>query len=218
MDGVVALVPMKAHSERVPDKNIRPLGGVPLFHHILRSLAACDAVGRIVVDTDSEIIADEAAARFGATVIERPAELRGDLVSTNRILAHDVTVVDADLYLQTHCTNPFLTPATIEAAIERLRNSADHDSLFSVTRVFKRYWTPDGKPVNHDPKVLVRTQDLPPFYEENSNIYMFARDLILSRGTRIGERPILFEMDPAEAFDIDDEMDFRMAELLLERT
>ena len=128
-----------------------------------------------------------------------------------------MTVVDADLYFQTHCTRTLLTSPTIEAAIERLRNSGDHDSLFSVTRVFKRYWTPDGRPVNHDPKVLVRTQDLPPFYEENSNIYVFTRDLILSRGTRIGERPILFEMDPAEAFDIDDEMDFRMAELLLEQ-
>jgi CMP-N-acetylneuraminic acid synthetase len=217
MSNVVALVPMRAHSERVRDKNLRPLGGVPLFHHILRTLTACDGVDRVVVNTDSERIAEEAEQRFGATVIERPEELRGGHVSMNEIIAHDVGTIEAEIYLQTHTTNPFLRPETVAAAVERFRHRGEHDSLFSVTRVFKRYWTAEGRPVNHDPKRLIRTQDLPPFYEENSNLYLFRRDRVLATGSRIGVRPILFEIDPVEAFDIDDELDFRIAQCLWEQ-
>lgn len=218
MAGVVALVPMGAHSKRVPNKNVRPLGGVPLFHHILRTLAECPAIDQVVVNTDSDTVARDAARLFGATVVDRPQELRGGLISTNQIIAHDVTRVDADIFLQTHATNPFLSAATIAAAVQRFRDRGEHDSLLSVTRVFKRYWTADAEPVNHDPRTLIRTQDLPPFYEENSNLYLFTRDLILSRGSRVGERPILFDIEPLEAFDIDDELDFRIAETLMERT
>jgi CMP-N-acetylneuraminic acid synthetase len=89
-----------------------------------------------------------------------------------------------------------------------------HDSLFSVTPLQTRLYWPDGRAINHDPEILLRTQDLPPVYEENSCLYLFTREVLASGGTRIGRRPILFEMDPEEATDIDVEHDFRMAEVL----
>ena len=70
------------------------------------------------------------------------------------------------------------------------------------------------QPLNHDPSVLLRTQDLPPVFEENSCLYVFSREGLLARRNRIGERPQMFEMDRLEALDIDDELDFRMAEIL----
>ena len=88
-----------------------------------------------------------------------------------------------------------------------------HDSLFSVTRLQTRLFDAAGQPLNHDPGVLMRTQDLPPVYEENSNIYLFSDEQIAHR-RRIGDAPLLFETDPLESTDIDEEHDFVIAEML----
>jgi CMP-N-acetylneuraminic acid synthetase len=86
-----------------------------------------------------------------------------------------------------------------------------------VTRIQTRLWSEDGKPLNHNHKELLRTQDLPPVYEENSCIYLFNRRILLESKNRLGERPRLFEIDPSEAWDIDDELDMAIVESLLER-
>lgn len=89
------------------------------------------------------------------------------------------------------------------------------DSLFSVTRLQTRLYDAQGKAINHDPKILIQTQDLPPVYEENSCIYLFSAESLKKNGTRIGASPILFETDPEESWDIDEEIDFKMVELML---
>ncbi len=213
---IVALVPMRHSSERVEGKNYRPLGGKPLFHHILDSLSACPEIAEIVIDTDSELIKEDAGAAYPAVrVIDRPERLRGGEVPMTDVLAHDVATVDADLYLQTHSTNPLLRPATIRAAIQALLADRDrYDSLFTVTPLQVRLWTASGEPVNHDPDVLLRTQDLEPLMEENSCLYVFDRATLERTGRRIGERPILFAVERDEAWDIDDESDWRVVEAL----
>ncbi len=213
--GVVAIVPMRHESERVPGKNYRPLGGRPLFHHIVETLLMSERVTRVVINTDSDLIRDDAQAAFPTVeVIERPPHLREGTISMNDVLLHDVERLNGDLYLQTHSTNPLLRPATVDGAIEELLSDRAHDSLFGVTRLQTRLWTADGKPINHEPSALIRTQDLPPVYEENSCLYLFTREGLARRGTRIGERPILFEVPREEAWDIDEEVDFQVAEAL----
>lgn len=216
---VAAFVPMKGHSERVPGKNLRPLAGRPLYRWIVDALRASGEVRRIVVDTDSERIADDVGATYGddVEIVWRPQHLRGDLVAMHDILAHDVSTVPEDLFLQTHSTNPLLRPETIADAIRTFRAATEHDSLFSVTRLQTRLYDRDGQPINHDPRELLRTQDLPPVYEENSNIYLFTREAILATGRRVGLSPQLYEMPAQEAVDIDEEFDFQLAELLAER-
>lgn len=210
---LVALVPMKANSERVPDKNIREFNGRPLFHWILGTLNATETVDQVVVDTDSSRIAEEAAAEFDATIIERPESIRGDEVSMNRIIRHDVDMVSSDYYLQTHCTNPLLQPKTVEQAVEAFHGT-DHDSLFSVTPHRTRLWNGDAEPMNHERDRLLPTQELDPVYEENSNLYIFTRDSLLKRKNRIGDDPKLYDMNAEEAVDIDYPRDFRYAEFL----
>ena len=214
---VVALVPMRHHSQRVPGKNYRPLAGRPLFHHILETLQACAEVDRVVVDSDSPIIMDGVAEYFpDVVVLERPEHLRANDVPMNEVLLHDTAAVEGDLYLQTHSTNPLLKAETISKAIHTLRESyPTFDSLFSVTRWQTRFWDQLSRPVNHNPNILLQTQDLPPVYEENSSIYLFTRSHLVERRNRLGERPHLFEMDRSEAFDIDEELDFLLADLLL---
>jgi CMP-N-acetylneuraminic acid synthetase len=212
---VVAIVPMRHDSERVRGKNYRPLGGRPLFHHIIETLLASPAVTKVAIDTDSDVVRDGARAAFpDVEVLERPQHLRGGMTPMNDVLLNDVRRLDGDLYLQTHSTNPLLRPATVTAAIERLLGDPDSDSLFGVTRLQTRLWRADGTPLNHDRSVLIRTQDLPPVYEENSCVYLFTRASLERHGNRIGERPILFEIPRDEAWDIDEEVDFRIAEAL----
>lgn len=212
---VVALVPMRHSSERVPGKNYRPFNGRPLFHHIVSTLLSVDRVTDVVIDTDSPTVIDQLASEFPSVrVIERPEHLLGGEVPMTEVLRHDASVVASPWYLQTHTTNPLLGAATIERALDEMEaDGGGHDSLFSVTRLQTRLFDAAGRPLNHDPNVLLRTQDLPPVYEENSNVYLFTADQIAA-GRRTGERPILFEIDPLEAVDIDEEHDFVLAETL----
>jgi len=213
---IVAIVPMRHESERVPGKNYRRLGGRPLFHHIVETLLASPRIAEIVIDTDSKLIRDDARQAFpSVTVVERPPELRGGMVSMNDVLLNDVGRIDSDLYLQTHSTNPLLRESSVTRAIDEFLDADPRpDSLFSVTRLQSRLWDGNGAPVNHDPSRLVRTQDLPPLFEENSCLYLFSRQSLEEHRSRIGSRPMMFELPRDEAWDIDDETDFRTVEAL----
>lgn len=214
---VVALVPMRHHSQRVPGKNFRELNGKPLFYYILETLGNCPEIQHICVNTDSELIKDDIGLNFpDVNVLIRPEHLRGDSVPMNEILMYDTTQMPADLYLQTHSTNPLLKAATISKAIKEFKGqSPTFDSLFSVTRLQTRLWDQDTLPINHDPDVLLQTQDLPPVYEENSCIYLFTAENLKRRGNRIGDHPMMYEIPAAEALDIDEESDFLFAEILM---
>jgi CMP-N-acetylneuraminic acid synthetase len=208
---------MRHHSQRVPGKNYRSLAGKPLFHHIITSLLTCPEISRVVVDTDSPVIINGLQEHFPqVTILERPERLRADDVATNEVLIYDISQVKADCYLQTHSTNPLLRPETISKAVQTfISNYPVYDSLFSVTRMQTRLWDQSGRAINHDPAILLQTQNLPPVYEENSCPYIFNRQTLLARRNRLGERPMMFEIDPPEAWDIDEELDFQIVEFLM---
>ena len=209
-----ALVPMRHSSERVPGKNYRMFGDAPLFHHIVRTLLDCPSVDEILIDTDSPTITEQCAEHFpSVTLIERPDHLRAGEIAMNRIIEHDLTFTDADTILQTHSTNPLLGADAIEEVL-RVYRDEDCDSVFTVTRLQQRLWDTAAKPVNHDPTELLRTQDLPPLFIENSCAFVFSRDLILSTGSRIGSNPQMVETDPTGSLDIDEEPDFVLAEAM----
>ena len=216
---IVALVPMRHHSQRVPGKNYRLLAGKPLYQHILLTLLACPEIDQVVVDTDSPVVLEGIRSGFPQVhLIERPEKLRADHIPMNEILSYDTNQVEADLYLQTHSTNPLLKADTISRAVQALTASYPaYDSLFSVTRLQTRLWDQLGRAINHNPNVLLQTQDLPPVYEENSCLYIFTRQNLLARRNRLGERPRLFEIPAAEAWDIDEELDFEIVNFLMKR-
>jgi CMP-N-acetylneuraminic acid synthetase len=217
---LIALLPMKRHSERVPNKNIRLFGGAPLYHNIMRSLMASDYIEKIVINTDSDYIAEDVQRHFGRVqIIDRPEEIQGDFVPMNQIIAYDLEQLDSEHFLQTHSTNPLLQTKTVDKAITAYLNGLNKfDSLFSVTRMQTRFYWSNGKPVNHNPQELLRTQDLPPLFEENSNFYIFSKTSFNKAGNnRIGLKPQMFEMDKLEAIDIDELEDFELAEILHNR-
>ena len=213
---IVAIVPLRHRSERVPEKNYRPLAGRPLYHHIVTSLLACPLISEVVIDTDSQAIMEDASRHFQQVrLVERPEHLRAGTTPMNEVLLYDVTQAPADFYLQTHSTNPLVRTETIARAIDLfLNNFPMHDTLFSVTRYQTRLWDGLARAINHNPAILLRTQDLPPVYQENSALYIFTQGTLETRHNRIGERPLMMEMDCIEAWDIDEERDFLIAELL----
>ena len=217
MTKIAALVPMRHHSQRVPGKNYRPLAGKPLYQHIIETLLSVPEIFTIIVDTDSEPVMLGLRRDFPQVVVlPRPEELRADTISMNEILLYDTSKVEADFYLQTHSTNPLLRAGTISKAVKTfLADYPAHDSLFSVTRLQTRLYDQAGRAINHDPNILLQTQDLPLVYEENSCIYIFSRENLERRRNRLGERPLMFAMDASEAWDIDEELDFAITDFLM---
>jgi len=215
---LVALVPMRHHSQRVPGKNYRDLAGKPLYHHIIESLLAVPEINEIVVDTDSDPVMDGLRDKFPQVrIIDRPEHLRADDMSMNEILIHDTEQYPADFYIQTHSTNPLLKAETISDAIQAFNNNYPKlDSLFSVTRWQTRFYDKDGNAVNHNPRELIQTQDLPPMYEENSCIYIFTRENLIAKRHRISDHPLMFEIPRIEAVDIDEESDFQIATIRMQ--
>lgn len=216
MKRIAAIVPMRHSSERVPGKNYRDFAGKPLYRHIIENLLACPSIQQVVIDTDSPVILEDAARHFPTVrLLERPENLRAGDIPMNDVLLHTTGQLDADLFLQTHSTNPCLSADTIEKGVQLfLKQFPIYDSLFTVTRLQTRLWDSLTRAVNHNPNILLRTQDLPPIYEENSCMYIFSREILLQKHNRLGDRPFMFEIPREEAQDIDVELDFRIAEFL----
>jgi CMP-N-acetylneuraminic acid synthetase len=217
MTEIAALVPMRHQSVRVPEKNYRALAGKPLYSYIIQTLLDCPEIGKVVVDTDSPVVKTGLMENYPQVqIIDRPKDLCADTIPMNEILVHDCGQVKADLYLQTHSTNPLLKSTTISAAIRAFLDGNDrYDSLFTVTRLHTRLWDATGHPLNHDPRVLIRTQDLAPIFEENSCVYLFKGAILAERHNRLGYKPMMYEISADEAWDIDDELDFEVVESLM---
>lgn len=211
---ITALLPMKGNSERVPGKNLRLFGGEPLFFHILKSLEKVEEIDKIIINTDS-IKIKEFATPFSKVIIhDRPASICGGHIPMNAIIDYDLSQVDGEYFLQTHSTNPLMQPETIKKAIDIFfYNLKKYDSLFSVTKIQQRLYDKNFIPINHNPKVLLNTQDLNPVFVENSCIYIFSKDSFKKNGNnRIGIKPYAFEMCQQESYDIDTEEEFKIAE------
>lgn len=218
---LTALVPMKAHSSRVPGKNFRPIAGKPLFHWVVEALAESGAVSEIVINTDARTLIESAGlpdVDVSVVLRDRPDSLCGDEVSMNLVIGNDLENLDASHYLMTHTTNPLISADTFSraGAAYAAALSDGRDSLFSVNRFQTRFYRADASAINHDPANLLPTQDLEPWYEENSCLYLFSRESFARNGARIGDRPALFETPPLESSDIDEIHDWQLAEILLQ--
>ena len=214
---ITALLPMKGNSERVPRKNLKDFNGKPLFVHVLLTLIKSKYISKVIINTDSQQIADTAKSISDKVVIhQRPQEICGDFVSMNDIINYDIKKSGEEFFLQTHSTNPLLQTKTVNKAIEDFFNlSSNYDSIFSVTKLQTRLYWEDGKPINHNPNELLRTQDLPPVFEENSNFFIFSKESFKnSNNKRIGIKPKMFEVNKIEAIDIDEPEDFLIAEAI----
>lgn len=216
---IVALLPMKANSERVKGKNFRLFNGKPLFRWVLDTLLSVEEIERVVINTDARHILAENGLTDSERVMirDRKPEICGDFVSMNLVLADDVANVPADIYAMTHTTNPLLSAATVRQALDLQKKGmaeGTHDSVFTVNKFQTRFYRADMSAVNHDPKNLIRTQDLEPWFEENSNLFVFSGESFRAANARIGLKPMMLEQRKTESIDIDDAESWEMAEAM----
>ena len=219
---IVALLPMKANSERVKGKNFKNFCGKPLFKWVLDKLLDINEISQVIINTDAQDILYENGMEDNEKILvrNRRKEICGDLVSMNLVINDDVENIEADIYLMTHTTNPLISVDTIKKAISKftkaLESNQNIDSLFSVNLIQERYYDSAVKPINHDPNNLVRTQDLEPWFKENSNLYLFTKASFMKTKARIGEKPMMLVTPANESIDIDNPDDWDLAELMVE--
>ena len=178
-------------------------------------------VSAVLINTDAQSELSGAGLTESDRVIikNRPAHLLGDEVSMNLILADDLQSHPADHYLMTHTTNPLIRAATLQDAYGHYQQALQEgrDSMFSVNRHQTRFYTKDALPINHDPNNLIPTQELEPWFEENSCYYLFSPASFANTNARIGSFPAMHETPPLESIDIDEWKDWKLAEVLLEQ-
>ena len=215
---ITALLPMKANSERVPNKNFKLIGGKPLYYWILENLIALEVIDRVIINTDADQgLFSHFMGNKKLLIRSRKPSLCGDLVSMNKIIEDDILSDDNKIFLMTHTTNPLISKKTLSNAIDIFlnRDKNQFDSLYSATKFQGRFYYEGSIAINHNPNELLRTQDLPPVYLENSCLYLFEKNIFLDTKTRIGKMPILFETPQLESVDIDTQDEWYLANLLV---
>ena len=209
---IVAFVPAKGTSERVPDKNLRILDGEHLFKRKLRQLLDCPRITEVCLDTESDRFA-EIASDLPVTFLKRPAEFASNATDGHATFAWEAAQrPDADLWIQVLCTAPFVTADTLTRAIDALLADPEADSLVAVTRAKQYCW--DGAVPAYGTGRVPNSIDLPATVVEAMSLYIVRNSGNGPATRRFGTRPILFDLDPVETIDINGDSDLTMAETI----
>lgn len=205
---VVALVPIKMNNERTPGKNIKKFDdGTPLIHFILRALLNSNEIDEVYVYCSKEEIKNYLLD--GVKYLKRDAKYDTATADVNDMFYSFSKEVDADIYVLAHATAPFQKTQSIDKGIKVVK-SGDYDSAIAVKKMQDFFWL-NGNPINYDPVSIPRTQDLDPFYVETTGMYIFTKEVISTLRSRIGNKPYLLEMSEVEATDINNPIDFEIA-------
>jgi len=208
---IVAVVPMKLNNQRLPQKNTRAFtNGKPLCWYILNTLKSIPQLQDVYVYCSNEDIRESIPQ--GVKYLSRDVSLDTDTASMTDVLKAFANEVDADIYVMTHTTAPFISAESITKGLNAVI-SGEYDSSFAAKKLQDFLWK-DGKPYNYSLEKIPRTQDLPPLYEETSGFYIYKKDVIKSLGRRIGETPYVVEVDEIQAVDIDEKEDFMIADAI----
>lgn len=205
---VVAVVPIKLNNERLPNKNIKSFdNGKPLIEYILSTLLKVKSIDEVYVYCSSEAIIEYLPK--GVKFLKRNTNLDKSTTSMNEILKSFSNEIDADIYVLSHATSPFIKAESIQKGIDQV-SSDMYDSALTVEKVQEFIWK-DGKSFNYNPSNIPRTQDLEVLYRETSGAYIFKKDVLLKYNRRVGFKPYLVEVSKVEAIDIDEADDFYIA-------
>lgn len=210
---VVAFVPIKLNSQRLPRKNILPLGEYPLSWYIFKTLLQVKTIDEVYVFCSDEKVMDYVPK--GVKYLKREAYLDGDLIKGYEIYDSFIKAVESDIYLLAHTTSPFLSHKSVEEALEKVI-SEEYDSALSVQKKQTFIWY-KGKPLNYDSNNIPRTQDIEPVYIETSGFFIFQKEHFKTYGRRIGFNPYFQELNDVEAIDIDTKEDYEYALKIVEK-
>ena len=207
----VAVVPMKLNNRRLPQKNTKPFtNGMPLCHYILATLLEVEGIDEVYVYCSNEDIKEFIPE--GVKYLKRSESLDQDTTKMNEVLKCFADDVDADVYVMTHTTAPFIKKESIKKGLDAVK-SGDYDSSFAAKKIQDFLWK-DGVPFNYELDNIPRTQDIEPLYEETSGFYIYKESVIREKGRRIGDNPFVVEVGEIESVDIDEPEDFVIADAI----
>jgi len=208
---VVAFVPVKLNNERTPGKNIKPFkDGTPLMHCIQKTLLNVKNIDDIYVYCSKEEV--KPYILDGINYCKRDEKYDTATANINDMFYAFAEAIPADIYVVAHATAPFQKSESIARGIEAVK-SGEYDSAVAVRKMQDFLWQ-NGKPLNYNPCFIPRTQDLTPIYMETTGLYIFSRETIAKLHRRIGDKPFLLEMDEIESTDINNPIDFEIADAL----
>ncbi|MBT3394994.1 hypothetical protein HOA59_02220 [archaeon] len=218
---VIAILPCRAGSQRVKQKNIRKFGGQSLLRIKLNQLLRVPELDKIIVTTDDPVVM-EICQKIDSPKIFINQEIRPkeSYKNTDELIKYVAGISKENEHiLWTHVTSPFIDEQTYSKAINTyLKNLKDYDSLISVQKLNSFIWNKQREPINYDrnDSKWPRTQNIEPLYEINSGIFLINSSLMKQLNDRIGENPYYFECNSIENLDIDWPEDFKLAETLWE--
>ena len=220
---IIAIIPARGGSKRVPRKNLLHLGGKPLISYTIEDAKKARSVDRVFVSTDDNEIA-RISRQFGAEIVIRPPELATDTATNLPVIRHTLDYLkdkedySPDIVVLLQCTSPFRKDDDIDNAIRAFFES-EADALFSAFHFTKYIWRPteDGaESINFDYKnEFWREQDFPPQYQANGSIFVYNHEGLRSAQSAFFGRMVIYEMDYIHSFQIDTHEDFQLSECIL---
>ena len=208
-DKLIAVVPVRAGSQRVKDKNIKPFANSNLLTLKLQTLKNVANIDRIIVNSDSDDMLD-IALKNRVSTHKREDYYASSECNNSEYFQHIAEVTDADYIMYAPVTAPLVSKETYFACIDKFMNS-DINNLVTVSDVKHHMWL-DGKPLNYNPKNAPNSQDLPDVVSINYGICIISRDDMIENRNIVTENPYFYKLDEIESIDIDTEFDFMVAE------
>lgn len=206
------VIHLKKESQRLKKKNIKKINSVPLFEITFRKFLN-DKFFDVYIDSSS-VFFKKKAVKYGFSFLKRPKFLNKKNAQGNELLKNVLKKINNDLVIQLFVTNPFIKIETLKKLIYKLKRNSNINSVTAVTPLYNRFWY-NKKEVNHKYNKLIGTQYMKPIYLE-SGVYCFRRKSFLNENSRIAKKNIFYELSSIESFDIDTELDFIIAEKILQ--
>lgn len=216
--GVTAVVPVRAGSRRLKNKNVAPFAGTNLLLNKIEQLKKVPEVERVVVTSDSDMMLAMAAGAGALTHKRAPEFCDETTKSFGEVVRHIAESVEGQHILWATCTSPLVSPAVYRQAIETYWGALydGYDSLVSFERI-KRYLWDDNGPVNYELGLKhVPSQQLPDLYIVTDGILLAPREKMIEWSYFHGRHPYRFLVDKRTAVDIDDGLDLAVARAWLD--
>lgn len=205
---ITLFIPIKLNNQRLPGKNTMILNGKPLCSYLFDTVKDVGCIDEKYIYCSSDEIVSYIPKEL--TFLKRDVALDGAEVKGLEIIERFVRDVEADVYVLTHVTQPFVRKESLTNALRKVIDG-EYDSAFSVREIQDYCWY-RGKPLNYEMKDIVTTQNLEPVYMETGAFYIFRKEVFMEDHQRIGKKPYMQVVNNIEAIDIDTLDDFKFAE------
>ena len=213
---IKALIPVRAGSERVKNKNIRPFAGSSLLEIKIKQLLSIKELDGVVVNSESDEMLDIAKA-LGAETYKRDDYYASSTGPINEVYRNIGETTAADIIVYANATNPLLKNESVSNAIKAfIKKDSQYDTL-NTAHLIKEFMWLNNKPINYELDNMPKSQNLPNIYALNFALNIFDRQYAIDNSSIVGKHPLLFELDSIEATDIDNEIDFEFAEFMYKK-